>query len=212
MFNNTSCALQSRQESRVGAGRHENPDAARLAEGVVLGDSIAMFARVEWRPLAAAGMWWCLQTVGLQTLAIPVPAHAAGTDIYPAPKQARADLGAALAEAAATHRRVILDFGGNWCPDCHVLDTYLHDAANGPLLTAGFVLVHVNIGRLNENLDIAKRYRIPLQKGVPALAVLESDGALMFSQTAGEFEAMRGLQSGAVTEFLTRWKPAAPPG
>jgi thiol-disulfide isomerase/thioredoxin len=133
-------------------------------------------------------------------------------DIYPPPKQARADLAAALTDAATTHRRVILDFGGNWCPDCHVLDIYFHDSANGPILAAGFILVHVNIGQLNENLDIAKRYRIPLDKGVPALAVLDTDGGLVFSQTSGEFEAMRGMRSSAVTEFLTRWRPAPQPG
>jgi len=59
---------------------------------------------------------------------------------------------------------------------------------------------------MDENLDIAERYRIPLRKGVPALAVLGERGALLFSQRTGEFEAMRGMQSSAVTEFLLHWK------
>ena len=133
----------------------------------------------------------------------------AAPDIYPAPEQAKTDVATALQTAATTHRRVILDFGGNWCPDCHVLDTYFHDAANAPLLEAGFVLVHVNIGRLDQNLDIAERYAVPLKKGVPALAVLDADGKLLYSQVTGEFEAMRKMQSSAVTEFLTKWKPAS---
>jgi thiol:disulfide interchange protein len=134
--------------------------------------------------------------------------HAAGVpDIYPAPEQATADLSAALERAAATHRRIIIDFGGNWCPDCHVLDGYLHDATNAPLLETGFILVHVNIGRMNQNLDIAERYAIPLRRGVPALAVLDSDGKQLYSQRSGEFENMRGMQSAAVTQFLTRWRP-----
>src|SRR3974390_1295894 len=60
-------------------------------------------------------------------------AFAAGTarsaehDIYPAPEQAKSDLARALKTAAATHKRVLLDFGGNWCPDCQVLDIYFHD-------------------------------------------------------------------------------------
>ena len=145
--------------------------------------------------------------LALAVLLFAVRADAA-PDIYPAPEQAPADLAAALQTAAATHRRVILDFGGNWCPDCRVLDTYFHDAANAPLLEAGFVVVHVNVGRLDKNLDIARSYEVPLPKGVPALAVLETDGKLLYSQKAGEFEAMRGMQAGAVTDFLTRWKPA----
>jgi thioredoxin 1 len=135
-----------------------------------------------------------------------MPALAAERDIYPAPAQAKIDLAAALAESAATHKRVIVDFGGNWCPDCHVLDTYFHDSTNKPLLETNFILVHVNIGRMDENLDIAERYQIPLRKGVPALAVLGEHGELLYSQKAGEFEAMRGMQSSAVTGFLLRWK------
>lgn len=131
-------------------------------------------------------------------------------DIYPDPAQAQADIATALQAAKASHRRIIVDFGGNWCPDCHVLDLYFHDATNAPLLDAHYVLVHVNIGRKDQNLQIAKRYKIPLDKGVPALAVLDGDGRLLFSQKAGEFEAMRGMQSPAVTAFLDEWKPPTP--
>jgi len=138
-----------------------------------------------------------------------LPAHGIAHDIYPAPNHAKADVSAALTEAAAAHKRVILDFGGNWCPDCLVLDSYFHDSVNKPLLDANYVLVHVNIGRLSKNLDIAQRFGIPLTKGVPALAILDASGALLYSQKGGEFEAMRGMQSSAVTEFLNHWKAPA---
>jgi thiol:disulfide interchange protein len=128
-------------------------------------------------------------------------------DIYPETDQATADLAAALHTAAATHRRVILDFGGNWCPDCHVLDEYFHDAANQPILDANYVLVHVNIGRLDHNVELAERYGIPIKRGVPALAVLDSGGELLYSQKIGEFEAMSGIPSSAVTQFLLHWMP-----
>ncbi len=59
-------------------------------------------------------------------------ARSTGRDIYPDPSQAKADLAAALKTAAATHKRILLDFGGNWCPDCQVLDIYFHDPANRP--------------------------------------------------------------------------------
>ncbi len=143
--------------------------------------------------------------------AVPVladaPAYSANRDIYPPTDRAKTDLAAALETAAATHKRIIVDFGGNWCPDCHVLDLYFHDSANKPLLEAGYILVHVNIGREDQNLDIADRYQIPLKKGVPALAVLDDHGNLLYSQKTGEFEAMRHMASGAVTDFLVHWKP-----
>ena len=134
-------------------------------------------------------------------------ANSATRDIYPSPTQAKADLAAALKTAAATHKRVLIDFGGNWCGDCQVLDIYFHDPANRPILEANFVLVHINIGHVDENLDIAKKYSVPLEKGVPALAVLSEKGTLLYSQKGGEFEAMRRMESSAVTSFLVQWRP-----
>ena len=133
--------------------------------------------------------------------------RAAEREIYPAPEQAKVDLAAGLKAAAAGHKHIILDFGGNWCGDCQVLDIYFHDPANKSLLDANYVLVHVNIGRMDQNQNIAERYQIPLAKGVPALAVLDEHGRLLYSQRTGEFESMRRMESSAVTSFLLQWKP-----
>jgi thiol:disulfide interchange protein len=135
---------------------------------------------------------------------------AANRQIYPDPLQAKADLAAALKTASASHKRILLDFGGDWCGDCQVLDLYFHDAANRPILEANFVLVHVNIGHMDANQEIAEKYGVPLHKGVPALAVLDEKGALLYSQKTGEFEDMRNMESGAVTKFLLQWKPSSP--
>jgi thioredoxin 1 len=143
------------------------------------------------------------------SFALGAPAQSAQPDIYPPSDQASADIAAALKSAAAFHKRVILDFGGNWCTDCHVLDLYFHDATNGPLLAAGYILVHVNVGHMDANVDITARYQVPLSKGVPAIAVLNDRGKLLYSQKTGEFETMRHMQTGAVTDFLVRWKPKA---
>ncbi len=139
-----------------------------------------------------------------------ITVNAADRTIYPDPSQARADLAAALKTAAATHRRIIIDFGGDWCPDCQVLDIYFHDATNKPILEANYVLVHVNIGRMDTNLDLAEKYGVPINRGVPALAVLGEHGQLLYSQKNGEFEAMRRMESSAVRDFLTKWKPTRP--
>ena len=134
-------------------------------------------------------------------------ARSASREIYPDPSQAKADLAAALKVAAASHKRILLDFGGNWCPDCQVLDLYFHDPANRPILESNFVLVHINIGHMDANLEIAGKYGVPLHKGVPALAVLDEQGKLLYSQKSGEFEAMRRMEPSEVTRFLVQWKP-----
>ncbi len=137
-------------------------------------------------------------------------AQSAGRDIYPDPAQAKTDLAAALKMAGETHKRVLLDFGGNWCGDCIVLDMYMHNEQNRAILDANYVLVHINIGHMDENLDIAKRYDVPLSKGVPAMAVLTDKGKLLYSQENGQFEAMRRMEPSTVTDFLVQWKPVKP--
>ena len=159
--------------------------------------------------MACTRTHWASAILAVLTAFAVIPARAAERDIYPTPAQAKSDLAAALAASAAGHKRIILDFGGNWCTDCHVLDTYMHDSTNQPLIDANFLVVHINVGRIDQNLDIAERYGIPLKKGVPAIAVLSSRGKLLYSQTGGEFEDMRHMDSSALTEFLQRWKANA---
>jgi len=137
-------------------------------------------------------------------------ANSAPRDIYPDPSKAKSDLTAALKTAAQTHKRVLLDFGGNWCGDCQVLDIYLHDPANIGLLEANFIVVHVNVGQYDANLDIAEKYDIPLNRGVPALAVLSDKGTLLYSQKTGQFAPMRRMEISAVTSFLVQCRPAKP--
>jgi thiol:disulfide interchange protein len=150
-----------------------------------------------------------LALAALLTLAVGT-AGSATHDIYPDPAQAKVDLAAALKTAAATHKRILLDFGGNWCGDCQVLDIYMHDPSNRPILDANFVLVHVNIGHKDENLDLARKYQVPVADGVPAMAVLSEKGALLNSQRNGQFKSMRTMSSSAVTSFLVQWKPTRP--
>ena len=127
--------------------------------------------------------------------------------IYSDTADAHHDIAQALVTAQHEHKRVILDFGGNWCGDCQVLDIYLHQQPNLALLDSNFVLVHVDIGHYDRNTDLAEKYQIPLKRGVPGLAVLDARGRLLYSQKNGEFEAMRKVDPESVTEFLNQWKP-----
>lgn len=126
--------------------------------------------------------------------------------IYSDTADAHQDIAHALATAQHEHKRVILDFGGNWCGDCQVLDIYFHQEPNLSLLQSNFVLVHVNIGRYDRNTDLADKYEVPLKRGVPGLAVLDAHGKLLYSQRNGEFEAMRKMDPASVTAFLNQWK------
>jgi len=133
--------------------------------------------------------------------------HAAGP-LYPDTARAEADVAAALEAAAKGGKRVLVDFGGNWCGDCKVLDLHLKKPENAAILEARYVLVHVNVGDkgIDSNFALAERYGIPLKKGVPALAVLDSSGRVLYSQKNGEFESMRAMDPKSVHDFLVKWQ------
>jgi hypothetical protein len=70
--------------------------------------------------------------------------------------------------------------------------------------------VHVDIGDDGKkNNDLAQQFEVPLDKGVPSLAVVSSDGTLVVSQKNGEFEDARALTPEALLAFLNKWKPQA---
>jgi thiol:disulfide interchange protein len=128
----------------------------------------------------------------------------ANKNLYSETSNATADIAAALSQARREHKRVILDFGGNWCGDCQVLDIYYHQSPNAELLAKNFILVHINIGHMDKNVDVAKKYNVPITKGVPALAVIDANGKLLYSEREKEFEH---TSPEAINAFLNRWKP-----
>jgi thiol:disulfide interchange protein len=140
------------------------------------------------------------------------PAHQAAAQILPNKNlysetaDPTADISAALVRARAEHKRVLLDFGGNWCGDCQLLDIYYRQSPNAELLDKNFILVHINIGHMDKNVDVAKKYNVPITKGVPALAVLDAHGKLLYAEREKEFEH---ATPGAITAFLNQWKPVS---
>jgi thioredoxin 1 len=127
--------------------------------------------------------------------------------IYDPVKDANTEIAEAVHAAGEGHKRVLVVFGGNWCFDCHVLDDAFHSTEISPTLNKSFVVVHIDIGQMDKNLDVAEKYEVPINKGVPAIAVLDSDGKLLFSQKRGEFEAARSMAPEDILEFLHKWQP-----
>ena len=139
---------------------------------------------------------------GAQILTPPI--DKVNKNLYSETANPTADIASALKQARREHKRVLLDFGGNWCGDCQLLDIYYRQSPNAQLLAKNFILVHVNIGHMDKNVDVAKKYNVPITKGVPALAVIDANGNLLYSEREKEFEH---TSPEAITAFLNRWKP-----
>src|SRR5215467_13342738 len=80
---------------------------------------------------------------GGQTL--PAPATPI-RNLYPPNVDAKQEIHEALLHARRENKRVLLVFGGDWCYDCHVLETAFRSPEIKPLLQANYRVVHVDIG------------------------------------------------------------------
>ena len=124
-------------------------------------------------------------------------------NLYSETANPAADIAAAEKQAQREHKRILLDFGGNWCGDCQVLDYNAHQAPSADLIAKHYVVVHVNIGHMDRHVDIADKYHVPIAHGVPSLAVLDARGKLLYAEKPKEFEHASAEELAA---FLDHWK------
>ena len=126
--------------------------------------------------------------------------------IYPS-AGARQEIAGALARAAKSRKHVLLVFGADWCYDCHVLEKAFRRSDIAAVLTPNYELVNVDVGEGDKNQDLMNQYEVPMKRGIPAIAVLDSSGKLLYSQKNGEFERARALGPQDLLAFLKKWKP-----
>lgn len=156
--------------------------------------------------LQQGGQWRIVQAKRTELTHLQQPLSLS-KNIYPAGIDAKAEIKEARERASRERKRVLLVFGANWCYDCHVLDLAFQRADLAPQLTANYEVVHVDVGQGDKNQDLMQLYHVPMAKGIPALAVLDGSGKLLFSQQNGEFERARALTPEELSVFLRKWKP-----
>jgi hypothetical protein len=138
---------------------------------------------------------------------LKMPQPTINPKLYVPGSDAKAEIKEGLARATREHKRVLLIFGANWCMDCHFLEFALHHSDAAPIAERAYVIVHVDIGEGELNPDLVAKYGIPAKHGVPALAVLASDGQILYSDTHREFQSARSMDPEDLITFLNKWKP-----
>jgi thioredoxin 1 len=141
---------------------------------------------------------------------LPLPAPAAELP-YDEHANAADDVDRALQAARDAHKEVLLVFGANWCPDCRALDMALH-AKGAAAVGQRFVVVKIDVGNFDKNVELAKRYQVPLRKGIPAAAVLGEDASLRYVTRSGELANARSMDDLAIADFLSHMDGGAPAG
>ena len=196
----------------VGVG-DERPDLWQIAFQAELLNDGKEKARssyvIEGQMWAKQGADWKIVGVRRAALTKLQQPTSKGADLYGHSADAHAEIKQALARAKVGHKRLLVVFGADWCYDCHVLDKAFHRPDVAPTLDANFEVVHIDIGKGDLNQDLMKDYQVPMERGIPAIAVLDDAGALLFSQKGGEFESARSLGPDDILAFLDKWKPSA---
>jgi thiol:disulfide interchange protein len=159
--------------------------------------------RPQWT-LILAVVFAAVSTAQFKRVPLQAPAQP-NPQLYRADANPAQDIRRALVAAGKQHKNVLLDFGGNWCIDCHVLDNAFQQPRIAPLLNSNYIVVHVDVGKYDKNLDLAKKYHVDLEKGVPSLAVLDALGKVVYA--TGDFERARVMSEDDVIQFLEKWKP-----
>lgn len=156
---------------------------------------------------------WTWTWTALLALLAAAPARGADEDekktparpsIYDAEADAAADIEAACARAARENRRVLIQWGADWCGWCHLL----HDLFQGnpdvrEKLQYEYEVVRVDVGRMDKNQDLAERYGADLRgAGIPFLTILDAKGDVIVNQETSSLEAGDRHDPAAVLAFL----------
>jgi len=115
---------------------------------------------------------------------------------------AKLDIKQAL--ATATNTPVLVVFGANWCGDCAALDAAMKHGASAKLLANDFKIVKVDVGHFDKNEDVAKSYGVPLEKGIPAVAILSPKNEVLYVTKQGELASARKMSDDGIYQFFKR--------
>ncbi|HEY3245173.1 MAG TPA: thioredoxin family protein [Phycisphaerae bacterium] len=166
-----------------------------------------MFSRIPFRTIAIIT---AASIASIRLRAEDPPEKPKRPDIYD--KQADGDqqIAAALPAAKRENKRVLLQFGANWCGWCHKLHALFHDDKDiDRELRYEYEVVLIDVDKTDgakHNAKIDERYGNPTQHGLPALVVLDADGQQLTTQDTGELEEGDHHNPEKVLAFLKKWQ------
>ena len=139
-----------------------------------------------------------------------------GPDIYDPQADGFVLIDGALEQARTDNKRVLLDFGANWCPWCHLLhQVFTADDSVRRKLAAGYVVVMIDVNKRKgpaRNAAVNEKYGNPIKAGLPVLVVLDAGGQPLVTQETGAFEKSGPVEAddpAKVLAFLEKWTPPA---
>ncbi|HEY8253054.1 MAG TPA: thioredoxin family protein [Rhizomicrobium sp.] len=128
------------------------------------------------------------------------------TQPYDEGASADAAVAAAFTRAQKSHKRVLIDLGGNWCVDCIVLANFLKLPEMQRFMAVHYEVVTVDVGRFNRNLQIPARFGIAKRlEGVPALLIATPDGKLVNGTDVFATASASEMTPKSVADYLAKY-------
>jgi thiol:disulfide interchange protein len=146
----------------------------------------------------------------IASLTLPVVAADSATKpsrpaIYDENADGAKQIADALTVAKKENKRVLLQFGANWCGWCHKLHKFCEtDADIAARLKEAYVVVLIDVNK-GHNSATDERYGKPTRFGLPALVVLDADGKALVTQDSGKLEEGDHHDPKKVLAFLNQW-------
>lgn len=130
--------------------------------------------------------------------------------LYNANDDAEKEIAAAVKKAKAEHKFVLLQGGGNWCGWCKRFSlTVANDAKLDSIVSADFVVYHLNYSQENKNEKLYAKYGYPQRFGFPVFIILDEKGNRIHTQDSEYLEEGKGYDKDKIAEFFEAWSPAA---
>jgi thiol:disulfide interchange protein len=151
-------------------------------------------------------------TTAMLAVVLGLPAFGADTSpkaprptIYDENADGAKQIAGALAVANKENKRVLLQFGANWCGWCHKLHKLFEsDAQIAAKLREAYVVVLIDVNK-DHNGDINKKYGNPTRLGLPVIVILDADGKALTTQDTGKLEEGDHHDPKKVLAFLNEW-------
>ena len=106
-------------------------------------------------------------------------------------------------EAAVKEQKILMiTFGANWCMDCRNLHRRLKSGDVKKYTEDRFLFVNVDVGKFNQNADLAKELGVTLAKGIPVAIFFNPDGEVIGTTNEGQLEPARRYTSKQILRFV----------
>jgi hypothetical protein len=127
-------------------------------------------------------------------------ASESGSKVYDASADGAKQIAEALALATKNRKKVLLQFGGDWCIPCLKLHKLFEtNKTISEALRGDYVVVHIEYNERNDHLVTTYRGR---ELGLPFLVILDSDGKHLTTKNTQDFEEDGHHNPQKVLEFL----------